>query len=144
MRHGVKHVLPRLAGWLALFWLWMLLAGDWNRTELTAAAAAATVASLFVRLPPRFRVSNAWNVPVMVFVDFAILMWALVRSALRREIVRGEFVRRPFRVDDAGARAWIGIAAGYSPNAYVVGFDIDGEVALLHDLVRNRSSERPV
>ena len=79
----------------------------------------------------------------MVFVDFGILMWALVRSAHGRE-VRGEFVRRPFRVDDAGVRAWVGLAATYSPNAYVVGFDTDGETALVHDLVRNRSSESPV
>jgi hypothetical protein len=80
----------------------------------------------------------------MVFVDFGILMWALVRSALRREVVRGEFVRRPVRIDDAGVRAWVGVAATYSPNAYVVGFDTDAEVALVHDLVRNRGSERPV
>jgi multisubunit Na+/H+ antiporter MnhE subunit len=141
----VKHVLPWLAGWLALFWLWMLLAGDWSRTELVAAAAAATVASLFLRrLPPGLGVTNAWSVPTMVFVDFAIVMWALVRSALRREIVRGEFVRRPFRLDDPGSRAWAGLLATYSPNAYVVGFDTDREVALVHDLVRNRSSESPV
>jgi len=79
-----------------------------------------------------------------VLVDFGILMWALVRCALRREIVRGEFVRRPFRADDAGVRAWVGILATYSPNAYVVGFDAEREVALVHDLVRNRSSESPV
>ena len=141
----MKHVLPRLAGWLALFWLWMLLAGDWSHTELVAAGIAATIASLFVRLPPRFRVSGSLSsVPAMVLVDFGILMWALVRSALRREIVRGEFVRRPFRADDAAARAWVGILATYSPNAYVVGFDTEREVALVHDLVRNRSSESPV
>ena len=45
---------------------------------------------------------------------------------------------------DAGVRAWVGLAATYSPNAYVVGFDTDGETALVHDLVRNRSSESPV
>jgi multisubunit Na+/H+ antiporter MnhE subunit len=130
--------------WFALFWLWLLLAGDWNRTELIAAAAAATIASLFVRRLPGFRVTKAWSVPVMVCVDFGILMWALVRSAMRREVVRGEFVRRPFRGDSAGLRAWVGVAATYSPNAYVVGFDADSEVALIHDLVRNRNSEKPV
>lgn len=140
----MKHVRPWLAGWLALFWLWMLLAGDWSHTELVAAAAAATVASLFLRRLPGLRVTNVRSVPAMVFVDFAILMWALVRSALRREIVRGEFVRRPFRLDDPGSRAWAGLLGTYSPNAYVVGFDTDREVALVHDLVRNRSSESPV
>ena len=141
----MKHVLPRLAGWLALFWLWMLLAGDWSHTELVSAAIAATIASLFVRRLPRVPgASSLWSVPAMVLVDFGILMWALVRCALRREIVRGEFVRRPFRAHDAGVRAWVGILATYSPNAYVVGFDTEREVALVHDLVRNRSSESPV
>ena len=150
----MKHALPWLAGWFALFWLWMLLAGDWSHTELVAAAAAATLAATIGEVarsqaavragfPPAW-IAKAWSVPAMVFVDFAILMWALVRSAFRREVVRGEFVRRPFRVDDAGVRAWVGLAATYSPNAYVVGFDTDGETALVHDLVRNRSSESPV
>jgi multisubunit Na+/H+ antiporter MnhE subunit len=140
----VRHVLFWLAGWLALFWLWLLLAGDWNRTEWIAAAAAATIASFFGRRWAACRVTKAWSVPVMVIADFGILMWALVRSALRREVVRGEFVRRPFDADDAGVRAWVGLAATYSPNAYVVGFDAEREVALVHDLVRNRSSESPV
>ena len=150
----MKHVLPWLAGWLALFWLWMLLAGDWSHTELVAAAAAATLAATIGEVArsraavragfPHAWIAKAWSVPAMVFVDFAILMWALVRSAFRREVVRGEFVRRPFRVDDAGVPAWVGLAATYSPNAYVVGFDTDRETALVHDLVRNRSSESPV
>ena len=150
----MKHVLPWLAGWLALFWLWMLLAGDWSHTELVAAAAAATLAATIGEVArsraavragfPHAWIAKAWSVPAMVFVDFAILMWALVRSAFRREVVRGEFVRRPFRVDDTGVRAWVGLAATYSPNAYVVGFDTDRETALVHDLVRNRSSESPV
>src|ERR1051326_2619874 len=88
----------------------MPLAGDWSRTELVSAAIAATIASLFVRHLPRVPgASSLWSVPAMVLVDFGILMWALVRSALRREIVRGEFVRRPFRAHDAGVRAWVGV-----------------------------------
>ena len=61
----MKHVLPWLAGWLALFWLWMLLAGDWSHTELIAAAAAATLAATIgevarSRSAVRARISPAW------------------------------------------------------------------------------------
>ena len=46
----MRHVLS----WLALFWLWMLLAGEWNRQQWIAAAAAATIASS----PPEERCSR--------------------------------------------------------------------------------------
>jgi multisubunit Na+/H+ antiporter MnhE subunit len=130
--------------WLALFWLWLLLAGEWNEQELIAAAGAATVASLFVRRWTAARVARPWGVPAAIVVDFGVLMWALVRSLVRREVVRGEFVRRPVQVEGDGARAWLGLLATYSPNAYIVGFDRTRQVVLLHDLVRRRPSERPV
>ena len=41
----MKHVLAWVAWWLALFWLWFLLVGEWNRQELVAAALAATIAA---------------------------------------------------------------------------------------------------
>lgn len=139
----MKRLVSWLAGWLALFWLWMLLAGEWNRQEWIAAAAAATVASVLVGRIALARV-NVWTVPAMIVVDFGILMWALLLSGVQRRVVRGAFVRRPFRREGAGVRAWTGLAATYSPNAYLVGFDDEREVALLHDLMRNRGSERPV
>jgi len=136
----VRHVLS----WLALFWLWMLLAGEWNRQQWIAAAAAATIASLLVGRVRLAWVAGAWRVPVAIVVDFAVLVWALLRSAVHREVVRGEFVRRPWRSDDEGLRALAGLLATYSPNAYVVGFDRERQTALLHDLVRRRSSEAPL
>jgi hypothetical protein len=36
------------------------------------------------------------------------------------------------------------VVATYSPNAYVVDVDLDRNVALMHDLVRNRASEEPL
>ena len=41
----MRHVVPWLAMWLALFWLWLLLVREWNRQEWIAAASAATVAA---------------------------------------------------------------------------------------------------
>jgi hypothetical protein len=47
-------VLARLgawtAWWLALFWLWLLLTGDWNRIELIGAACGAALAATIAEL----------------------------------------------------------------------------------------------
>ena len=34
----MKHVAFWLGWWVALFWLWLLISGDWNRIEVIAAA----------------------------------------------------------------------------------------------------------
>jgi hypothetical protein len=154
----VRHLLPWLATWVALFWLWLLLAGEWNRQEWIAAASAATVAATVgeiartragvnARVPLRW-IGKAWTVPVMVFVDFGILVWALCVSLVRREVVRGTFRSHEFPAggDDptsVGVRAWAALAAMYSPNAYVVEIEPERGLALLHDLVPFRKSEEP-
>jgi hypothetical protein len=151
----VKHVVTWLAWWVALFWLWMLLSGDWNRIEWIAAACAATIAAAIAeiartrvgvapRVPLRWLV-RAWTVPHQIVVDFGIIMWALWRGLVRRRVVRGEFRARPFPASEGqGVRAWAAWAAQFSPNAYVVEIDRDRDLVLVHDLVPNRSSEEPV
>jgi hypothetical protein len=150
----VKHVLPWLALWLALFWLWLLLSGDWNQIEWIAAASGATVAATLgeiartragvaPRIPLRW-VGRAWSVPHQIVVDFGIVTWALLRSAARRRIVRGEFRAHPFPAHEGpGVRAWAVYAAQFSPNAYIVEIDTDRELSLAHDLIPNRPSEEP-
>jgi hypothetical protein len=151
----VKRVLAWAAWWLPLFWLWLLLVGEWNREELVAAALAAAVAATLAELA-RVRTGFAARVPVrgvadlpqalgMVFVDFGILVRALVVSAARRRVVRGEFVARESAVaQNVGPRAWAVLLSSYSPNAYVVDLDPKTRRVLLHDLVANRASEEPV
>jgi multisubunit Na+/H+ antiporter MnhE subunit len=151
----VRHVLGWLAAWLGLFWLWLLLAGDWNRIEIVAAACGATVAATIAetarsragvapRIPLRW-VGRAWTVPHQIVIDFAIITWALLRSVVRREVVRGEFRAHPFPAHEgAGVRAWAAWAAQFSPNAYVVEIDAERELVLVHDLVPHRPSEEPV
>jgi hypothetical protein len=151
----VKRVLAWAAWWLPLFWLWLLLIGEWNREELVAAALAAAVAATLAELA-RVRTGFAARVPVrgvadlpqalgMVFVDFGILVRALVVSAARRRVVRGEFVARESAVaQNVGPRAWAVLLSSYSPNAYVVDLDPKTRRVLLHDLVPNRASEEPV
>ncbi len=135
--------------WLALFWLWLLLAGDLNPIEASAAACAATVAATVgevartraavePRVPLRW-VARAWSVPTQILVDFGIVTWALVR---RRT---GELRERDFPArEGAGVRAWAAYAANFSPNAYVVDLDPERDRVLVHDLVPRRASEKPV
>lgn len=155
----MKHVVPWLAWWLALFWLWMLLVGEWNRQEWVAAAIAATIAATLAEFA-RARTGFVARVPLhgiavlpkalgMVFVDFGIVVWALLVSIVRRRIVRGELVSREVERGSAVTRgvgpwAWAALVASYSPNAYVVDLDSETRRVLLHDLVPNRASEEPL
>jgi hypothetical protein len=155
----VKHVVPWLAWWLALFWLWMLLVGEWNREELVAAAIAATIAATlaeFARLRTGFAARLAFRdlgvLPKtlgMVFVDFGIVVWALLAGVGRRRVVRGRFISREVSRPGAvtrgvGPRAWTVLVAAYSPNAYPVDLDPQTQQVLLHDLVPHRASEEPL
>jgi hypothetical protein len=151
-------MLPWLAWWLALFWLWLLLAGEWNRQEWVAAAIAATFAATlaeFARARTEFAARLPWgalsDVPrilIMIVVDFGIVAWALLASVARLRVVRGKFVSRALErgarsAAGVGPRAWTAVSASYSPNAYVIDIDAEERTVLLHDLVPNRSSESP-
>jgi hypothetical protein len=153
----VKHVVAWIGWWIALFWLWLLLVGQWNREEVVAAAIAATVAASLAELA-RVRTGFSARIPLgaladlpqalgMVVVDFGILVWALVVSVARRRVVHGELYSRELtersRADGTGPRAWTTIVASYSPNAFVIDIDPQTRLVLLHDLVRHRASEEP-
>ena len=154
----MRHVVAWAAWWIALFWLWLLLVGQWNREQLVAAAIAAAIAASLAELA-RSRTAFGAAVPLpvlaavpralaMVVADFVILAWALVASVVRRRIVRGEFVSRELErgswvARGAGPRAWTVLVASYSPNAYVVDVDPDTRHVLLHDLIPHRESESP-
>lgn len=153
----MKHVAYWLGWWVPLFWLWILLAGEWDRQEWVAAAGAATIAASVAELA-RVRTGFAARVPLraaadlpevllMVVVDFGVVVRALLASLARREVVRGSFrsreLSRPADAEGPGPRAWVALAASYSPNAYVVDLDRATRRVLLHDLVPRESSERP-
>jgi hypothetical protein len=88
--------------------------------------------------------ATAWMVPAIVFVDFGIVTFALLRSALRRERVGGRFVVRDLDPALTGSsRAWRMYFANITPNALVVDVDDEQRVVLLHDLVPFRKSEEP-
>lgn len=156
--HVGRHVVGWLAWWVALFWLFLLLAGDWNRIEWIGAACVAAVgasvaervrAAAGVRPRPALRVlASSATVPLIVLADFGIVMWALLASIARGRAVQGRFRSRSFDPgpDDHGGvarRAWTVLLAGYSPNAYVVDIDRERGLVLVHDLVPWRKSEEP-
>jgi hypothetical protein len=143
--------------WVALFWLWLVYQGEWNRIEWVAAAGAATLgASLATVIARRgllrFRthlhvLAAAKNVPLQIVVDFGIVTVALVRQLAGRPS-RGTFVVRTYTSEGsgseaAGERALRAVLATFSPNAYVIDVDPGSHVVLIHDLVPHRPSEEP-
>jgi hypothetical protein len=155
----VKHLRAWFVTWALLWWLWMLLVGEWNHYEWIAASAAATVAATVAEIArsqagvrarvPRRWLLRGWSALPTVFGDFAILMRALAQSAIRRDVVRGSF--HATAVDAGGAdagsvgmRVWRNTLADYSPNAYVVDVDPERGLSLVHALVPRRSSEEPL
>jgi hypothetical protein len=148
----VKRVAWWSAWWLVLFWLWLALAGEWNRIEWIAAAIAATVAATIAEIVRaqhdlRFSFRVAWlrelaAVPLQIAVDVGIVFAALLRSPRGRFVTRQTGPRGTGRVE-AGRAAFLTIAATYSPNAYVVDVDRENGTVQLHDLVENRGSETP-
>jgi hypothetical protein len=154
-----RHLVAWTLWWIALFWLWMLLVGDWNKIEWIGGACAATVAATVAELTraasrepirvPLERLRASATVLPIVFADFAIVVYVLLASLARRKVVRGSFVERPFEAGPkttpggAAHRAWTILLAGYSPNAYVLDIDAERDVVLLHDLVPWRRSEEP-
>ena len=158
MRRLLANAGALLAWWIALFWLWLLLVGEWDRYEWIAGAGAGALAataaevvrrsaSLSVRVPLR-RVAQAWRIPFMVFADFGLLAYALARTVAGRRAVHGVFRadRFPAGGDDPrslGTRAWLTITATYSPNSYVVDISRKHDTVLVHQLVRRPGSEPP-
>ncbi|MGH3001182.1 MAG: hypothetical protein ACRDM1_00665 [Gaiellaceae bacterium] len=147
------------ASWVVGFWFSLLLFGAWNELDLMACGAislaAATALAVTARLAPlRYVVRLRWlagaaPVPHRTVVDFGILTRELVRALATGEPRQGVFRAKPF---DAGAptgpvssgwRAFIGAAAGYTPNAYVVEIDPERQQVLVHDLVPSEGSEAP-
>lgn len=153
-----QHAVGWLLTWLGMWWLWMLLVGEWNSTEWIAASLTATGAATAGRVawhvgrrPLRIPLAIVWQartVPLMILVDFGLVMYALGLSLVRRRVVRGEFVVRPAIAlgEDptaAGTRAFATMASLYSPNAYVVDTHLETATTLFHDLIPHRPSEEP-
>lgn len=153
MTPAFRHLRAFVVSVVVLFALWALVVGEWDRSIALFGAASAvaatalaevlrTRAAVGVRIPAKL-LAEGLSIPPMIVADFGVITWALLRSGLRRRVVRGELVTRTLRDNRPGARAWIAFAATYSPNALVVDIDRERGTILLHDLVPWRKSESP-
>jgi multisubunit Na+/H+ antiporter MnhE subunit len=131
--------------WIALFPLWLLYEGEWDRTEVVAGAAAATIGATaavvaleVALLRYRFGVcvlARAAKVPWSVVHEF----WLITTFLMRHPRGGGQFERFEFaagRTDPEGRarRASTALLATLSPNSYIVDIDpATGEV-LAHTL----------
>ena len=143
----MKHVAAFLLWFAVLWWLWQALVGVWDHYDWLFAAGGALVASAIGELAA-IRTKGRTALPLailaaaprafgMVFVDFAIVLGALVRR--RPGVVRQTRFAHP---DTGSFRAWAAIVADWSPNAYVI--DVAGGRSLTHHLVPNEPSQSPV
>jgi|SRR5579859_1331539 len=134
---------------LMLGW-WMMIVDSPAYPEVLAGLAAAVIASLFVlavHLQPgaRFRPRLRWllwlrRIPSGALRDSALLLAVLWRRLARQERPQSAFrvVRFPTGGDDpesAARRAFATAATAIAPNTYVIGFDRERGVALVHQLV---------
>jgi hypothetical protein len=143
----VKHVAAFLLWYVVLWWLWQALSGVWNHYNWLFAAGGALVASAIGELAvtraggrarmPFAILAGAPSALGMVFVDFAIVMYALVRR--RKGVVRETPFEHP---DTESFRAWATIVADWSPNALVI--DVADGRSRTHHLIPNDPSQSPV
>lgn len=159
MHLGAGRVALATAVWfVALAGVFMLFVGEWTAIDWLGAAACAVVAAgltvpltrqgLFQLRGRLGWMTTLFDVAKQVFVDFGIVTARLASDVAHGRRQRGVFVARadfPAGAEDAQGTAWrafVTVASTFSPNSYVVDLDTDG-TRLSHDLVPNRSSERP-
>lgn len=154
LRAGVP---PVLRWWPPLFALWLLFAGEWTwpvgvwgaGLSLIAAVAGNVVARQGL---PGMRARWGWwrecpAAAAAVAADFGIVTWELAGAVTGRRREAGTFRRDLSAAGPgplaAGRRAWVELAASWSPNCYVIDISPETGRRLIHDLRPHRSSELP-
>lgn len=151
---GHSHMFRRLAyaagWWLALFVLYLLLAGKAEGEEALAGlvlAVPAAVAMIAVREAGRLHYRPRWRwlgklgrLPGKVVKDCAIVAAALWRALVRREKVEGVFRTIPFDpggedAESAARRALVVAGVCVAPNTFVVALEEERGLILVHQLV---------
>jgi hypothetical protein len=139
---------------IALWCLWLALVGTLDAADLVAGAVAATIGATaialvrserIVRFRPRLRwFLPVWRLPLRAVPEFGLVTVALGRHLVLRRRITGRFreIPLPTTAEDArgaGRRALMTAIASFTPNAYVVGIDLDRGTALVHELVPSRA-----
>jgi multisubunit Na+/H+ antiporter MnhE subunit len=145
----MRALLAIVASWLVLVGLWMLYVGQTTRENAIAGGIAAGVALVFGVLLARlgllrYGLDGRWlaraaNLPWQLVGDYGVVTLALLHGR-----PKGEFIELEFPVGDsdprsAGRRALVGVLGTICPNAYVVDFDRERKVVLVHALDPKRA-----
>jgi multisubunit Na+/H+ antiporter MnhE subunit len=146
IRYGV-------AGWAALFGVWLLLVDSLALPELLVGVVAAAVAAAlaeavreqgYIAFSPRARwLMHAPRVGLQILTDCGILGVALLQQLTGRRTARGVMHQVPIRYGDASGRAgarraMLNFSVSITPNSYVVDLDEASSTALVHQLVPDR------
>ena len=137
------------AWWVALMALWMVLVATTALAEVLAGVAASALAAGAAEVVREQRLApirlalrpllRAWRLPVRTVREFGLAMAELSRKARAPRGSRGRFVAVPFDVGPrsprgTARRAVMAAAGSLAPNTYVLGFDRDEGVVLVHQL----------
>jgi hypothetical protein len=155
----MRRVLAWLVWTVLLFWLWILLVGEWSRYELIGGAAAAALGATAMEVVRaqellRFRVEFRWSLRICrplarVPPEFAILAVVFVQQLVRPRHRVGAFRTVAFPAGgqgptDRGRRAFGALGGSLAPNTVVVAIDRRAGEMLVHELSPERASERPI
>lgn len=151
-----KHLVPFAAWWCALFLMWLVLVDTFDGLEMGAGAAASMIAAVAAELvrslrlqglrPGRSHPARWWRLPVAVVADTGVMFHALWRDLTGAQPIRGAFRAVPSEVAggpsmNAARRAGATFRISVTPNTYVVDFDEEEELVLVHELVPHPPTE---
>jgi hypothetical protein len=133
-----------LGWWIASAALWLWLVDNTHVPELIVGAGVAVLAASgavvvrqqrLVVLRPRL----GWLVRLWrPLVNYPRDMWLLLKALPRRRVGTFYAVRLTLHDDDprtAAQRVLMQVSASFSPNAYVIGTDVERDLVLVHQLV---------
>ncbi len=143
-----------LAWWVLMMSLWVAIDDSLHSDELLAGAGAAALAALAAELvtyqaATRLNVRPRWllaafRLPWQLVRDTGVVYSALARLLLRRERPRSEFAELPVAYGDDSAlggtrRVLLTWARSFTPGMFVLGFDAERDVMVVHRLLPDRS-----
>lgn len=142
--------------WVVLFAIWETQQATGEATEVVAGAVAAALGATLAeairrRGLSRIRLRSSWLLPVSalpwkIVRGLVVLAEALLLRTLGRP-VRAAYRAVPFPAgradpDSRGRRALATLVGSVSPNTIVLDIDEERKIALKHDLVPDRASDR--
>jgi hypothetical protein len=151
---AVRRIAAWAGCWLVLFWAWLLYNGQWDESEVIAAACAGAIGTAAVAVVDRcawrklrFRTRHLRRIPQPlweIFPQFAYVTWALWTRP-RGRFVALEVGGRAGSDDPAGRaeRVFVTYLDTLSANDYTVEIERERKLAVRHTLVRAHPSPLP-